>query len=153
MPSIKAHADISNKARGLNFGLSLHLHQYLLYASNQGSGGSTQTCADWREPSLLADVINIKILGIVPFLSYMQQIQDTSVLIHLFENHAYFNSCLIVSSTDNLYKKSLDADQAWQNVGPDLDPTCLSLTRDRGAAGSSLTGVTALWSLSKTHLS
>ena len=27
------------------------------------------------------------------------------------------------------------------------------LTRDRGASGSSLTGVTALWSLSKTHLS
>ena len=27
------------------------------------------------------------------------------------------------------------------------------LTRDRGVAGSSLTGVTALWSLSKTHLS
>ena len=27
------------------------------------------------------------------------------------------------------------------------------LTRDRGAAGSILTGVTALWSLSKTHLS
>ena len=27
------------------------------------------------------------------------------------------------------------------------------LTRDRGAAGSSLTGVTVLWHLSKTHLS
>ena len=27
------------------------------------------------------------------------------------------------------------------------------LTRDRRAVGSSLTGVTALWSLSKTHLS
>ena len=27
------------------------------------------------------------------------------------------------------------------------------LTRDRRAAGSSLTGLTALWSLSKTHLS
>ena len=26
------------------------------------------------------------------------------------------------------------------------------LTRDREATGSSLTGVTALWSLSKTHL-
>ena len=25
------------------------------------------------------------------------------------------------------------------------------LTRDRGAVGSSLTGITALWSLSKTH--
>ena len=27
------------------------------------------------------------------------------------------------------------------------------LTRDRGAAGLSLTGITELWSLSKTHLS
>ena len=27
------------------------------------------------------------------------------------------------------------------------------LTRDRGVAGLSLTGITALWSLSKTHLS
>ena len=27
------------------------------------------------------------------------------------------------------------------------------LTRDRGAVGSSLTGVTVLWSLSKTHFS
>ena len=27
------------------------------------------------------------------------------------------------------------------------------LTRDRGAAGSSLTGVTVLWSLNKTYLS
>ena len=27
------------------------------------------------------------------------------------------------------------------------------LTRDRGAAGSSLTSVTALWSFSKTHVS
>ena len=30
---------------------------------------------------------------------------------------------------------------------------CTCFTRDQGAAGSSLTGVTALWSLSKTHLS
>ena len=28
-----------------------------------------------------------------------------------------------------------------------------SLTRDRGATGSSINGVTALWSLNKTHLS
>ena len=27
------------------------------------------------------------------------------------------------------------------------------LTRDRGTAGSSLTGITVLWSFSKTHLS
>ena len=63
---------------------------------------------------------------------------------------------------------SLDSDQTRQFVGSDLVPNCLQslsvrddtsrersgsvvecLTRDRGAAGSSLTG----GSLSKTHLS
>ena len=34
-----------------------------------------------------------------------------------------------------------------------IDNSLLCLTRDREAAGSSLTGVTALWSLNKTHLS
>ena len=67
---------------------------------------------------------------------------------------------------------SLDPDQARQNVGPDLGPNCLQrlsadknvcrersgsvvecLTRDRGAPDSSLTGVTALWSLGKSHSS
>ena len=62
-------------------------------------------CADWPEPSLLAGVINIKILGIVSFLSYVQQIQVISVLIHLSENHAYLNSCILVWSADNLYKE------------------------------------------------
>ena len=76
------------------------------------------------------------------------------------------------------FANSLD----WQNDGLGLDPNCLTLmvfllsygyfillpqplsrersgsvveclTRDRRAAGSSLTGVTGLWSLSKTHLS
>ena len=37
----------------------------------------------------------------------------------------------------------------WEHSG--LVVECL--TRDKGAAGSHLTGVTALWSLSKTHLS
>ena len=37
----------------------------------------------------------------------------------------------------------------WERSGPVVE----CLTRDRRAAGSSLTGVTALWSLSKTHLS
>ena len=35
----------------------------------------------------------------------------------------------------------------WECIGSVVE----CLTRDRGAAGSSLTGVTALWSLSKTH--
>ena len=37
----------------------------------------------------------------------------------------------------------------WESSG--LVVECL--TRDQGATGSSLTGVTALWSLSKTYLS
>ena len=72
---------------------------------------------------------------------------------------------------------SLDPDQARHFVGPALGPNCFErsddtsiqskklfstptsnrcvtsvtqMTRDRGASGSSLTGVTALWSLSKT---
>ena len=37
----------------------------------------------------------------------------------------------------------------WERSGSVVE----YLTRDRGAAGSSLTGVTSLWSLSKTYLS
>ena len=37
----------------------------------------------------------------------------------------------------------------WERSGSVVE----SLTRDREVAGSSLTGVTVLWSLSKTHLS
>ena len=50
-------------------------------------------------------------------------------------------TCLLTS----LYGKRL--------VRRGLQQQYLILTRDRRAAGSSLTGVTALWSLSKTHLS
>ena len=39
--------------------------------------------------------------------------------------------------------------EMWERSGSVVE----CLTRDRRAAGSSLTGVTALWSLSKTHLS
>ena len=37
----------------------------------------------------------------------------------------------------------------WEHSGSVVE----CLTRDRRAAGSSLTGITALWPLSKTHLS
>ena len=37
----------------------------------------------------------------------------------------------------------------WERSGSVVE----CLTRDRGAASSRFTGVTALWSLSKTHLS
>ena len=37
-PPINANADISSKARCFNFGLSLHLHPYFVYASSESSG-------------------------------------------------------------------------------------------------------------------
>ena len=36
--SLYAFADVFNRARGLNFGLSLHQHPYFMYASSKGSG-------------------------------------------------------------------------------------------------------------------
>ena len=40
LPLINAHVDVFSKARGLNVGLSLHLHPCLVYASSKGSGES-----------------------------------------------------------------------------------------------------------------
>ena len=47
MPLITAHADVPTKAiyRGLNNGLSLHLHPYFVYGSREGSGGSVHADA------------------------------------------------------------------------------------------------------------
>ena len=69
--------------------------------------------------------------------------------------------CLLVLSGDNLCQqygprcrawfgsKLFDSDIPWERSGSVVE----CLTQDREAAGSSLTGVTVLWSLSKTHLS
>ena len=38
IPLINAHTDVSSKARGLHFGLSLNQHSYLRYASSEFSG-------------------------------------------------------------------------------------------------------------------
>ena len=47
--------------------------------------------------------------------------------------------------------KNVDSTDGTQHERKYLFALCL--TREREAASSSLTGVTALWSLSKTHLS
>ena len=43
-PPFNIHADISRVANGLNFGLSLHLHPYFVYASREGTGESAHIC-------------------------------------------------------------------------------------------------------------
>ena len=55
-PSLNALADLSSRARSLNFGLGFHLHPYLVYASNKGSGEPAQICicAGSPEPLLIA---------------------------------------------------------------------------------------------------
>ena len=57
-----------------------------------------------------------------------------------------------------LFKSNLRSGSIYTPVSRDSDversgSVVECLTRDRRAAGSSLTGVTVLWSLSKTHLS
>ena len=40
MPIINAHADVYRGARGLTFGLSLHLYPYFVYVGSEGSDKS-----------------------------------------------------------------------------------------------------------------
>ena len=37
-PSLNTHTDISSLARGQNFGLSFHVHPYIVYTSSEGYG-------------------------------------------------------------------------------------------------------------------
>ena len=50
------YADVSSGARGLNFGLSLHLLTYFVYARNDSSGETTLM-------HMLVNVISSKILN------------------------------------------------------------------------------------------
>ena len=52
--------------RGLNFGLSLPLFSYFVYARKKGSG-KTVVCTGSFEPSLLADAISTKISCADPY--------------------------------------------------------------------------------------
>ena len=67
MPLIKAHAEVSSEARGLNFCLSLHLHPYFMYASSEGSGGSAH---------MLPDAISTKVLCTGPYKVGFMYIED-----------------------------------------------------------------------------
>ena len=40
MSLVNTHADLSSKARGLNFSLNLHLHPYFVYVRSIGPGKS-----------------------------------------------------------------------------------------------------------------
>ena len=61
MPLLKAQTRLSSKTRDSNFGLSLYLHRYFVYASSKDSGESS-LCADSHEHVLQADVISTEIL-------------------------------------------------------------------------------------------
>ena len=50
-------------------------------------------------------------------------------------------------------EKQVTSTPQYLEMGERIGSVVECLTRDRRVAGSSLTGVTALWSLSKTHLS
>ena len=55
-------------ARGLNFGLSLHLHTFFVYASREGSGKTAYMRRS--EPSLLPDAMSTQILCASPYIAW-----------------------------------------------------------------------------------
>ena len=69
--------------------------------------------------------------------------------------HAYTTTTTTgtTTTTNNNNKKYNNNNNYNTNTNNRERSDSVKETRDRGAAGSSLTGVTALWSLSKTHLS
>ena len=74
--------------------------------------------------------------------------QVPSRLNHYYRGTNTLSSDYISMSMDFCCDITLLLTILWECSGSVVE----CLTRDRGAAGSSLTGVTALWSLSKTHL-
>ena len=58
---LNAFADVASRIRGLNFGLSLHLHQFFAYASSEGSDESAHIYADSSEHSLHDNAISTNI--------------------------------------------------------------------------------------------
>ena len=76
---------------------------------------------------------------ITGLLDFTMNYKEAPVLRHA-------NECSCLETFDYYRVRSY---LSWERSGSVVE----CLTRDRRAAGSSLTGVTALWSLSKTHLS
>ena len=78
-----------------------------------------------------------------------EELKNSLTRVDTFKQHVW------VLGVFNYPKLDLDEHQPIikQNCRERSGSVVEYLTRDRGAAGSSLTDVTALWSLSKTHLS
>ena len=64
-------------------------------------------------------------------------------------DHQIISTVILLPFVNHSRRVVVSYKQKWERSGSVVE----CLIQDRGAAGSSLTGVTALWSLSKTHLS
>ena len=59
--NLNNHAGLSSEARGLNCGLSLHLHPYFVYVQAVKALANLHIFAGFSEPSWLENVISTKI--------------------------------------------------------------------------------------------
>ena len=84
------------------------------------------------------------LVSMTSFIDYYKGLWSSSLKYELCCNQI-FRLCLIVVSVCLYVFTCINRERSGSVV------ECL--TRDRRAAGLSITGVTALWSLSKTHLS
>ena len=92
--SNRPHADVSSRASGLIFGLSLYLRPYFVYVSSEDAGKYTP------ELSLLDDVISTKILCECPHtfsLARMNHMQVTTLTLYMLGNFSFL-CCLLTFS-------------------------------------------------------
>ena len=100
----------------------------------------------WINPVVFKVLLKDKILVEIPILIQLNPLSNEHIFMFKSEIHILFEHGFEFENTIN---------ESWvicmnrKRSGSMVE----CLTRDRRAAGSSLTGVTALWSLSKTHLS
>ena len=110
---------------------------------------------EWRRKNVFSDTT--KIDGLDSNISWYSKPEYVDKrLMHLFfilDAHHLLMNARTKCCSSGIPEAGIDK-RAWVNVARERSGSVVEcLTRDRRAAGLSLTGVTALWSLSKTHLS
>ena len=104
-PPINAHVDISSRARGLNFGLSLHLHPYFVFAISEGCGEGADLPKHW----LLNIAISTKISYAGPYTFLCYSLKNG-------KQHWHSRTCWVILSSADLFSKSTFSKNSIRNT-------------------------------------
>ena len=88
---VHAHAEISSKARVLNFGMCIHLYPYFVFASSKGSGKSVHVHI-LTKFLLITNVISIMCTGKYSEATFVTMWSAVAqLLLEGFERHRAIN--------------------------------------------------------------